>query len=228
MTYVLSAPAGDIAGTMLICSKGTATGGSYTMGAPWTAFATHAIFPDVVIPIKTTDWEIVDTTGSFNAIDHDGAGNFTNVSNTYVTLKNSKKVLVKAYFAATGHSSTTKISSRISTNNLTSVISTGVQASACENSSSLTAYFGPDSPLGGADSRSENFPDELNDTTTGEYFLRANIRKLQDEILYAFIETPSSGIFNLCCRHISKAGSPANAYNTTDANAHFIQIIQFS
>lgn len=183
-----------------------------------------------VSQIRYSRWDIRDITGDFDAFAHDG--NLGRVSATgtngrYRILAN-KKILVMARFTGnTSHTATNNVRCKIVTHSgggtnysvSTSTITTG----------SLNQYYAPEwrthSSLNYTGSFDKNPPD-LNSSEVGKYFRRAGIHSLDPEIMYAYIETPSSGTFNLGV-HILGGPSTFKLKFDPAKEMHFMHIIQF-
>lgn len=174
-------------------------------------------------------FKIRDITGNFDAFEHDGnLGRTSNTgsNDTYKILPN-KKVLVMARLAGDGtHSSTTNIGCQLVTYSTTSTdysVSTSYI-----NTSSLNQYYALGwntyTPNNYSTSLQKN-PGQLNSSDIGKYFRRANINSLDPEIMYAYIETPSSGDFHLGV-YIYSGSASWDTYDK-EKEMHFIQLIQF-
>ena len=178
---------------------------------------------------KYSRWDIRDITGNFDAFEHDGnlgRTSSTGSNGTYKILPN-KKILVMARLTGnSSHSSTSYVTCKLVTHSSTSTNYSVYHSSI--NTSSLTQYYAPTwstrTSFNYSASLDKN-PADLNSAEVGKYFRRAGIHSLDPEIMYAYMETPSSGNFHLGVYTPSGSG----VWSTYDKakEMHFIHIIQF-
>lgn len=226
MSYKLLEEDGNVGikGTALIVSKVNSSGGSYPyangMFHPLSQISgySHAL---------RGHWTMTDVTGDFDAILHNSNTlAFTNSpSNGAIRLEYNKKVLLIGYMDAPTHTSSTNATFKFITHSYTG---TNSEFSGNNSTSNLTQYYAPTWKTYGND-YSEEIPSTLNNSDVGRYFKRAGIDKLNDSLMYSFIETGNSGNLYLGFNNTAKSGSPSYlSYNYSEPTAHFVKVIQFS
>lgn len=212
-----------IKGTALIVSKVTSAGGSY----PYANSMFHPIVETAPrMHALRGHWTMTDVTGDFDAILHNSDTlAFTNSpSNGAIRLEYNKKILLIGYMDAPSHTSSTNATFNFAT---TSYTGTNHSISGNDSTSNLTQHYAPSWKTYGND-YSEEIPSTLNNSDIGRYFKRAGIDKLNDNLMYSFMETGSSGNLFLSFKWTAKSGSPSYlSYNYSEATAHFVKVIQF-
>lgn len=225
MSYKIQEDVSGIRGTATLVCKTTHSGDN-TYPYYDSGFGVVHESPGNGAKIRRSLWSLTDVTGDFTAIGHDGNLGYTNTSNTAIKLENNKKILIIGHF-----SNRTQTSAAHSTHSIittTGGSSTTTFASGYNNSSSLTQYYATNFRIY-ANDYSDEIPESINNGEIGKYFKRAGIHKLNDSLLYAFMEIPSSGNFYLAHKLVTRTNAPGWAsIEYLTANAHFLKIIEFS
>lgn len=209
--------------------KGTALISASTLYIPWTHGASGTYQHNKMCPFRANKWSTNDITGNFDAVNNNGTSLLAhNPSDTYSTFRINpgKKVLLIAYYATSSLSTTSYATCYLTLTSSSQIGTTTRQYETISNACSN--YFKPSHKIGGYNVYSDPLNQNLNSSEIGKYFKIAGINKLNNNLLYTYVETlPSATSTFLAWARTYCTTNASQNYITTTPGNHFIYMIQF-
>lgn len=208
--------------------KGTALISASTLYLPWTWGPSGTYQHSKMSPFRAIYWSTNDITGTFDAVNNDGSSliKATSSSHSAFKINPGKKVLLIGYYATSSLSTTSYATCYLT---LCSQSDAGSYTRQYENiGSSCTNYYKISHKIGGYNIYSDPLHQNLNSSEVGKYFKIAGINKLNDNLLYTYLETSSASTSNYLAwaRSYCTTNASQNYIDTTPGR-HFIYMIQF-
>lgn len=216
-----------LGGEMPTGIKGTALITADNLYNSWTYGSSLSYRNNLTFGLRASNWTTSDITGDFDAINNNGVSLLPANNNPYsgIRVNTQKKLLLIGYYATNSLSSTSYARGYLSVQ--LGAYSNRAYRNQYDKISTCTNYFNPNYNLGGQNVYSDSLNENLNSSEIGKYFKIAGINKLDDNLMYTYMETSTyPSTYLTFSRNYCTSGA-SSGYISTSPPQHSIYMIQF-